>query len=128
MAAKIVYFGADTCHRLPVLRRAGYFVENCRSAEHLAALLGSGGIDAVLATDRDGDVPDGLVALVRSRWTVPVILFRDSNRDCNERRFDLVIAALTPPPRWLGELDDLIRPALAFGGQGPGPRFEALRS
>lgn len=128
MAAKLVYFGVDTCHRLPVLRRAGYLVENCRSAEHLGALLGSGEIDAVLTTDRDGDVPDQMVELIRAQWTVPVILFRDSNRNCNERRFDLVIAALTSPPRWLGELGALINRAPAFGGQGLGPHSQALRS
>jgi hypothetical protein len=127
MAAKLIYFGADTCHRLPVLRRAGYLVENCRSAEHLGALLESGEIDAVITTDRDGDVPDHVVAEIRSHWPVPVILFRDSNRNCNERRFDLVIAALTSPPRWLEELESLIPAAPRFGGQTLGQRFEALR-
>ena len=128
MAAKLIYFGTDTCHRLPVLRRAGYIVENCRSAEQLGALLESGEIDAVITTDRDGDVPDHVVALIRAQWPVPVILFRDSNRNCNERRFDLVIAALTSPPRWLQELESLIRTAPPVGGQVLGSRFAALRS
>ena len=128
MAAKLIYFGADTCHRLPVLRRAGYLVENCRSAEHLGAVLGSGEIDAVITTDRDGDVLDHIVRLIRTQMPVPVVLFRDSNRDCNERRFDLVIAALTSPPRWLQELESLIHAAPPLGGQNLGQRFQALRS
>jgi hypothetical protein len=127
MAAKIVYFGTDNCHRLPVLRRAGYVVENCQSAEHLRGLLASGDIDAVLTTDREGDVPD-VVALVRSQSALPLVLFRDSNHSSNERRFELVIAALTAPPNWLAELALLIHAAPAFGERSRGPHFDALHS
>jgi hypothetical protein len=114
MAAKIVYFGADTCHRLAVLRRAGYVVENSKALEPLGAMLQTDEISAVLTTDRDIDVSDDLLTLVRSRSFLPLILFRDSNRNCDERRFDLVIPALTSPPRWLADLASLVALVQAF--------------
>jgi hypothetical protein len=114
MAAKIVYFGTDTCYRLAVLRRAGYVVENCKSLDDLLGALGSSQVSAILTTDRDVDVSNELVRLVRARPYLPLILFRDSNRDCDERRFDLVIAALTWPPRWLSDLQGLIGIAPSF--------------
>jgi hypothetical protein len=105
MAANLVYFGVDTCHRLPVLMRAGYMVENCGSALQLEAVFDSScPAEAVLMTDHEGKLPQDAITLTRSRSLAPLILFRDSNHSYAESAFDLVIPSLTPPGQWLEQI------------------------
>jgi hypothetical protein len=105
MAANIVYFGVDTCHRLPVLMRSGYTVENCYSALQLEAVFDSScPAEAVLMTDHKGKLPQDAITLTRSRSVAPLILFRDSNRSYAETAFDLVVPSLTPPGQWLEQV------------------------
>src|SRR5215472_12463406 len=47
MIAKVVHFGTDDCHRLMVLRSAGYLVEDCACLEQLSGFLaGDAELDA----------------------------------------------------------------------------------
>lgn len=114
MAATLVYFGLDTCHRLPVLVRAGYFVENSLSIPRLGVALdprieSRNDPEAVLMADHDGRLPQDAIALIRARCCAPLILFRDSNHSYAESDFQLVIANLTPPEQWLHQIAALLR-------------------
>jgi len=116
MATRIVHFGEDTCHRLSVLKSAGYFVAKCDNVEQLqAALQSEYGADAVLMTDRDGEVPQDAMKVARTYSSAPLILFRDTNRNIAEIGFDLVVPVLTPPEQWLDELGVVIKRSQAIG-------------
>ena len=39
MAARVIHFGEDLCHRIPLLRRAGFKPVRCRSLGELRTLL-----------------------------------------------------------------------------------------
>jgi hypothetical protein len=109
MTASIVYFGVDTCHRLPVLQRAGYSVENCCSVLQLDAVFDSGHpAEAVLMTDHEGNLPQDAITLTRSRSAARLVLFRDSNCSFAESAFHLVIPSLTPPEQWLQQIASLL--------------------
>jgi hypothetical protein len=109
VAANLVYFGVDTCHRLPVLARAGYTVENCYSALQLEAVFDSScPAEAVLMTDHEGKLPQDAITLTRSRSVAPLILFRDSNHSYAESAFDLVVPSLTAPGQWLEQIAVLL--------------------
>ena len=108
-SARIIHFGTDDCHRLTVLRSAGYAVEDCRSLHAFReALTSDGKPEAVLITECEGSLQGDAISLSRSRTPVPLVLFRRSNGDLRDESFDLVIDSLTPPTRWLVEIDDLI--------------------
>jgi hypothetical protein len=116
MATRIIHFGEDTCHRLSVLKSAGYFVAECDDVTQLQAALQSElGIDAVLLTDREGEAFEDAIRIARSFSSVPLILFRDTNLNIAEAGFDLVIPVLTPPEQWLDELGALIKRMHAIG-------------
>ncbi len=109
MIAKVIHFGTDECHRLMVLRSAGYAVENCASLAQLCACLAAGEpADAVLMSDSDHATPREAVALVRALSDLPVVLFRNTNIAYEESAFDLVVQCLTPPEVWLDQVDALI--------------------
>jgi hypothetical protein len=109
MVVRILYFGRDTCHRLPVLASAGYYVENCDSVEELGvALEDREEAAALLLSDREDDVGGRAIAFMRSHSDVPVVIFRDANGDRNEAAVDLDVPTLTPPSEWLQEISALI--------------------
>lgn len=115
MAARILHFGQDTCHRLFVLRSAGYGVAQCGSVFQLRkALLSDGETDAVLMANSPEDVSLDAIAVARSYSTARLILFRDVIADTQEEDFDLVIPPLTPPIQWLNDIAILIERSRAL--------------
>jgi hypothetical protein len=109
MLARVIHFGPDDCHRLMVLRSAGYTVDDCRSLMQLRVNLETGIVpDAVLMSDGDGVSPEEAAALARSRACHPLILFRTTHVPYEDGGFDLVVPCLTPPEIWLNEMDALI--------------------
>jgi hypothetical protein len=109
MVARIVHIGSDSCHRLPVLKSAGYSIDNCSSVAQLhAALQARDEADAVVLTESDGAVPEDAVSLARSSSTAPLILFPSRNVHYDESDFDLVVPVLTPPEQWLDDIATLI--------------------
>jgi hypothetical protein len=117
---RLIHFGSDDCHRVNVLRSAGYSVEECRSMRALReALSADRKPDAVFITEREDDSPGDAISLAKSQSTAPVILFRCSHGNLSDERFDLVIEALTPPQRWLQEIDELIAERDDPGGADP---------
>jgi hypothetical protein len=118
MAARVIHFGPDDCHRLMVLQSAGYAVDDCVSLGQLrASLLVAGEADAVLLSDGDGVDPEEAAALARGCCSVPVVLFGNTNRAHKDAAFDLVVHSLTPPEVWLREVDALIAKRCVFGGR-----------
>jgi hypothetical protein len=110
MAAHVLHIGMDDCHRVAVLRSAGYRVEECYSLLQLAtALERTQDAGAVILTESDNISSEQTVALARECSAVPVIFFRKSNGGTGEEQFDLVIQPLTAPEKWLQEVGDLLR-------------------
>jgi hypothetical protein len=109
MAARVIHFGPDDCHRLMVLRSAGYALDGGVALEQLLASLVAGSrADAVLLSDGDGIAPEDAASLARSCSSAPVVLFSGTNRAYEGAVFDLVVHSLTPPEVWLYEVDALI--------------------
>jgi hypothetical protein len=109
MAARVIHFGPDDCHRLMVLRSAGYSVDDCGSLLQLRACLASGAIpDALLMSDGGPVMPEEAIALARTHVSLPVILFRNTTLTYEESGIDLVVPSLTPPEIWLIEVEGLI--------------------
>src|SRR5215469_5795931 len=102
MIARVIHFGPDDCHRLMVLRSAGYVVEICQSLVQLENRLQLGAApDAVILSDSDRTCPQEAMAVARSFTSNPVILFRDTNMAYEDSGFDLIVPCLTAPEVWL---------------------------
>ena len=114
MAARILHYGQDPCHRLFVLRSAGYSVGQCGSVTQLRAALLSEETDAVVITDCPSPASPDAVDVTRSQSSARLILFRDTNADTREEDFDLIIPALTPPAQWLNDIAILIEQSRAI--------------
>jgi hypothetical protein len=109
MPARVIHFGPDDCHRLMVLRSAGYTVVDCQSLGQLRDILDTGEApDAVLMSDAEDVAPSDAIAVARQHSTQPVVLFRNSHRAYEDLGCDLVVPCLTPPEVWLNEVDALI--------------------
>jgi hypothetical protein len=110
MASRIVHFALDDCHRIGVLKSAGYCVDDCGdSLSRLhAALIGVWETDAVVIAESTGTLPDRVVSLVRSVSVAPLILFQSKYPHYDESEFDLIVQPLTPPDRWLSDIGALI--------------------
>jgi hypothetical protein len=118
MAARVIHFGRDDCHRLTVLRSAGYSVDDCDSLVQLrASLLDFGEADAVLLSDGDGLAAEDAGSVARTCSKAPVVLFSATNRNYQDSAFDLVVHSLTPPEVWLGEVDALIAKSRLLGSR-----------
>jgi hypothetical protein len=117
MAARVIHFGPDDCHRLTVLRSAGFTVDDCASlTQFRGSLLNGSHADAVLLSDGEGFAPEDAAALARNCCSAPVILFSGTNRNYEGAAFDLVVHSLTPPEVWLHEVDTLIATSRVLGG------------
>lgn len=128
MAARIIHFGPDDCHRLTVLRSAGYSVDACGSLGQLrASLVADREADAVVMTEGDGVAPEEAITLARSHSSAPVVLFSGSNRSYEESSFDLVVHSLTPPDEWLVEVDVLIAKNRELRAQSEAIGLESAR-
>ncbi len=115
MAARVIHFGTDDCHRLTVLRTAGYVVDACTSLVQLhKALKTTVDPDAVCIAEGDGAVPEAAGNLARSHSRAPVILFQSTNLRSEDTVFDLVVPTLTPPQTWLREMEALIAESQAI--------------
>jgi hypothetical protein len=109
MAARIIHFGPDDCHRLMVLRSAGYAVDGCVSLAQLRRLLlGGAEAEAVLLSDGPAVELEEATSLTRKCSSAPVVLFSGTNRNYEGMSFDLVVHSLTPPEAWLRGVDKVI--------------------
>jgi len=120
MASHILYIGTDDCHVALVLQSAGYDVEEYASLPQLATGLDElSGAGAVILSETENIVPEMVVRLVRGRSSAPAILFRRSSRRVvNAESFDLVIPPLTPPEKWLKQVNNLLERLRLARAQG----------
>jgi hypothetical protein len=109
MAAHILHIGIDDCHRAAVLQSAGYDVGEYASLQQLATALDEmPGADAVILSESENIVPELVSRLVRGRSAAPAIFFCRSNCRVSTEDFDLVIPPLTPPEKWLKQVNSLL--------------------
>lgn len=101
MAPSVLHFGKDDCHRLSILRSAGYRIEQCSSMPQLASALCTAQVDAVFVTEGEPRSLDQVIPLVRAHSGVAIILFQTTNRRILEKQFDLVVHSLMTPEEWL---------------------------
>ncbi len=130
MAARIIHFGADNCHRLWVLQSAGYSIDDCQSVVQLRTALQSAiDADAVAFTESERFAPDEAVHVTRSHSAAPLILFRETHNDCAESVFDLVVPVLEPPESRLTNIAALIArsQAVRANSQGLSRKSSVLR-
>jgi hypothetical protein len=109
MGVRIVHYGVDDCHRVPVLTFAGYSIADCRSIVQLrAALQSTEEAGAVVMTEIEDLAPHRAVWIARWASAAPLVLFPSRTSRIFEPEFDLVVPALTPPEQWLSEMAELI--------------------
>jgi hypothetical protein len=107
MTARFLHFGLDDCHRIAVLRGAGYDVIEAYSPSDLRAHLRTGQFNAVLISEDGENEPIDILRAVRCETSAPVLLFRSTYRDIDQRGFAGVIQPLDRPAEWLCELSSL---------------------
>lgn len=109
--ATILHVGEDLCQRIPVLSRAGFVV--LRSENSIPAIrdaFAGGDLFAAVVFHSDLAAPaEPAIHETRSLSTAPLILFQNPIILLDDRKFDLVIPALTPPAVWLQNLKEIIR-------------------
>ena len=119
--ARIIQFGEDSCHRLKVLKGAGYSVKKCGSITEIESCLRSPEPpDAVVITDEFGKAYRDAVFLAKADSSLPVILFATTEESCTESSFDLVIPALTSPDMWLARIEEIIARSRSLRGEPSG--------
>jgi hypothetical protein len=107
MAVTVVHFGEDICYRLPVLRSAGYAVEQCDSLEHFSMFLAWD--PDVVVLEEEPLVPlRKAISFTRARSNASLVLFRHDLGTTLVEECDLVIPTLTAPEEWLVEIATLL--------------------
>jgi hypothetical protein len=126
MAARFIHFGPDDCHRLMVLRSAGYTVDGCVSLPQLRRLLLAGGeAEAVLLSDGPGVLLAEAASLTRSCSSAPMVLFSGTNRTYEGMSFDLVVHEVD---KVIGESGLLARRLSALSRKSAQLREESARA
>ena len=114
MAATVVHFGEDICYRLPVLRSAGYAVEQCDSLEQFSTFLSSA--PDVVVLEEDPQVPLlKAISFTRARSSASLVLFRHDIAMTLAEGCDLVIPTLTAPEEWLSKIAMLLERSCSAG-------------
>lgn len=79
MAARVLCFGVDDCHRSLVLSQVGYEVERCRSVIEFHALICErADAEAVLVTQGPGTDRRHVVTLTRKHAHARLVLFNNA--------------------------------------------------
>jgi hypothetical protein len=108
--ARILHVGEDTCHRIPVMERAGLVV--CRtvcSVDGVRGALASNEKFSALTFHIDADpIPHSVLTVARSLPSA-LVLFENPGIEYDPQSFDLVIPTQTPPLTWLRCLQSVIR-------------------
>jgi hypothetical protein len=125
MSYRVIHFGWDDCHRVQVLRSAGYEVRELACvAELLRDLQKDEQVDLVVISVLDQRSAEEAAELVRKHCAVPLILFRRYQNRLNEGIFDRVFSSMNDPQVWLNETAALIehgrfgRPAATSHSEG----------
>lgn len=111
MAATILHMGEDLCRRIPVMEAAGFVVFRSEvkiTAIHIA-FGGEEDYSAVVFQNDVAAVAEDAVHETRSLCEAPFVLFQNPAVACDDREFDLVVPALTPPNVWLQKMREVIQ-------------------
>jgi len=109
MAARVIHFGWDNSFRVPVLRAAGFRVQETRSLDELSVDLQDDEDLGAVVISEDLEIPsENAAEVVRQCTLAPVILFRRTRQDIDGTRFDKVFDSSVAPWDWLGETAALI--------------------
>lgn len=115
---RIVHVGEDICYRVSVLRRAGFKVDVCISADQLSDnLFNRTKADAILITDPGREVSEKTLRRIRGCSSAPIVLFQSSSRDYPNAWFDLVIPVLSRPVEWLRDVAKVTEPTECASSQ-----------
>jgi len=118
MVPFLIHFGVDDCYRVPVLKEAGFRVEECHSLPRLdSALTHFPEPDVVAIAESDEIEAKEAMSLVHSSCAAPLVLFQGRNRCFETSEFRLVIPPLTEPRVWLNDLVSLIEQSRATRSQ-----------
>src|SRR5947209_8439943 len=124
MAARVIHFGWDDCYRVQVLRSVGYEVHEATSLDALGLDLEQDSlVDAVVVSEDQPVTTEKAADLVRSKSRAPLILFRHSQRELDESKFDRVHSWFVTPAFWLADVAELIAASRACRQAG-GPSQE----
>lgn len=105
-AARILHFGDDECHRLAVLKQAGYETNLCSSEPELVEQVQVVAPAAVLFSRIPAKPHD--IQELRNRTKIPFVAFGGSTKTAKAESFDLVIEPVTTPDVWLEQFSDII--------------------
>ncbi len=105
MAMRVIHFGWDNCYRLGVLRGMGFEVREANTLDELQAeLRDASGYDAVLLSHDPQTEFAQLISMVRGETKAPVVVFRRSRQEIDEKQFDVVVGELVKPADWVRAL------------------------
>lgn len=109
-AATILHVGDDLCHRIRVMEHAGLRI--VRTGESVSGLEEAFAVhksfSGIAFTNQIHPLPSQIVSTARTLSQAPLVLFEHPFVSFDERLFDLVIPAHTPPNAWLQSLRDTI--------------------
>ena len=109
MAARVLHFGFDDCHRVQVLQRAGYAVAEANTLDALELHLQQPeAVDAVVISEDSPHTTERAAEIARKRTLAPVILFRRTRVELDEHKFDRVYDWYATPWQWLSDTAELI--------------------
>jgi hypothetical protein len=131
MSPVLIHFGVDDCYRVPVLKKAGFLVEECTSLRRLqSALVQLPEPDAVAVAENDEIEAKDAMLLARSNCKAPLVLFQGRSPGSDTSGFNLVVPPLTDPRVWLNDLASLIGHSRILRGQSQAIRAQSalLRS
>jgi hypothetical protein len=109
VAARVLQFGWDDCHRGQVLEHAGYLVTKAETLKSLSRELQmTPDVAAVVLSENDPRTMEQAAEVVRRHSKASVILFRRSSTSIDERKFDQVYYGVVTPDVWLPKTAELI--------------------
>ena len=105
-AVALLHIGDDICHRIPVMAAAGFHVVRAGCSIDDIRKAFSQGAQFSIVTFHNDLVPiiPAAISEVRLHTEAPVVLFDNPSISADERAFDLIIDAQTPPALWLRSL------------------------
>src|SRR5215472_10967757 len=118
MATRVIHFGWSDCCRVLLLRAAGFDVKGATSLnEFIVALQSRKRWDAVVLSENTAQSAEEAANIAVRRFPAPLLLFRNSLRPINEKRFNRIYPPFTPPELWLPDIVALIGEGYARSGR-----------
>lgn len=109
----ILHVGDDTCHRIPVMERAGFVVRltHCSASALTEAFAREIAVEAITFQNDSEPLPVAVVTTARMLSDAPFVLLQNPVFDYDEKSFDLIVPNLTSPSTWLKQLQETIAEA-----------------